>query len=239
MPNDNRVARTLLLRVDDFYLNDDGILCHLWYPGKRKAGHLFSQLVKLLLRHEFLTNAHYDTTEGHLGIHKTYEKLRRKYYWFEMFKDVEHWCKSCIDCSMKKSPRYHRQAPLLPIPVEGAFDRVAVDVLGPFPVTNSGFRYIAVFSDYYTRWPEAFALPSCEAYRIASLLINKILTRHSAPRTLLSDRGRNFLSALVKETCKLMNTSTVRDQHHSVPPPNPWLSGVIQWYLSPNPFNVC
>ena len=124
-----------------------------------------------------------------------------------MFKDVEHWCKSCVDCSMKKSPRYHRQAPLLPIPVEGSFDRVAVDVLGPFPVTHSGSRYIVVFSDYYTRWPEAFALPSCEAHRIASLLINEIMTRHSAPRTLLSDRGRNFLSALVKETCKMMNTS--------------------------------
>ena len=108
---------------------------------------------------------------------------------------------------MKKSPRYHRQAPLLPIPVEGSFDRVAVDVLGPFPGTHCGSRYIVVFSDYYTRWPEAFALPSCEAHRIASFLINEIMIRHSAPRTLLSDRGRNFLSALVKETCKMMNTS--------------------------------
>ena len=69
---------------------------------------------------------------------------------------------------MKKAPRYHRQAPLLSIPVEGAFDRVAVEVLGLYPVTNSGSRYIVVFSDYYTRWPEAFALPSCEAHRIAS-----------------------------------------------------------------------
>ena len=108
---------------------------------------------------------------------------------------------------MKKSPRYSRQAPLLPIPVEGAFGRVAVDVLDPFPVTKAGACYIVVFSDYYTRWPEAFALPSCEAHRIASLLINEIIIRHSAPRTLLSDRGRNFLSALVKECCKIMNTT--------------------------------
>ena len=189
LPLDSCVARTLLLHIDEFYLNDDGILCHLWYPGKRKAGHLFSQLVvPSSLRHKVLTNAHDDATGGHLGINKTYEKLRRKYYWFGMFKDVEHWCKSCVHCSMKKSPRYHRQAPLLPIPVEGSFDRVAVDVLGPFPVTHSGSRYIVVFSDYHTRWPEAFALPSCEAHRIASLLINEIMTRHSAPRTLLSDR---------------------------------------------------
>ncbi len=142
-----------------------------------------------------------------MGIQKTYEKLRRKYYWFGMFKDVEHWCKSCVDCAMKKSPRYRRRAPLLPIPVEGAFDLVAVDILGPFPVTNSGSRYIVVFSDYYTRWPEAFALPSCEAHRLASLFVNEIMIRHGSLRCILSDRGRNFLAAIVKETCRLMNTS--------------------------------
>ena len=111
-----------------------------------------------------------------------------------------------IDCAMKKVPRGKRKAPLLPIPVEGAFDRVAMDILGPLPVTNDGNRYIIVFSDYYTRWPEAFALPSIEAPRIAQLLVDEIVARHSAPRKLLSDRGPNFLAAIVKEVCRLINT---------------------------------
>ena len=34
---------------------------------------------------------------------------------------------------MRKTPRNRKRAPLLPIPVEGAFDRVAVDCLGPSP----------------------------------------------------------------------------------------------------------
>ena len=34
LPHDNSIARTLLLFVDDFFLNDDGILCHLWHPGQ-------------------------------------------------------------------------------------------------------------------------------------------------------------------------------------------------------------
>ena len=46
-----------------------------------RAGHLLSQLfVPSNLRHEILTNVHNDGTGGHLRIHKTYEKLRRKYY---------------------------------------------------------------------------------------------------------------------------------------------------------------
>ena len=123
-----------------------------------------------------------------------------------MFKNIEHWCHSCIGCAIKKIPRGKRKAPLLPIPVEGAFDRVAVDALGPFPATNDGNRYILVFSDYYTRLPEAFAVPSIDAPRVANILVNDILARHDSPRTLLSDRGSNFLSSVVKEVCKIMDT---------------------------------
>jgi len=64
-----------------------------------------------------------------------------------MFKDAGHWCKSCVYCAMKKSPRNTNRTPLLPLPVEGAFDRVAVGVLGPFKPSNRPNRYIVVFSD--------------------------------------------------------------------------------------------
>eukprot|EP00795_Rhopilema_esculentum_P005471 gene5471-biopygen457 len=207
LPSSDNKARALLLSIDSFYLDEHGILCHLWTPGKRRAKSLCTQVViPASLRHEILVSLHDDPTAGHLGSEKTYEKVRLRYYWPGMYKDIEHWCRSCVDCAMKKSPRNKRKAPLLPIPIEGAFDRVAMDILGPFPVSEDGNRYIIVFSDYYTRWPEAFALPSTEAPRIAQLLVDEILARHSAPRTLLSDRGSNFLSSIVNEVCKIMNT---------------------------------
>ena len=73
--HDDRIARTWLLQVTDFYLNEQDLSCRLWYPGQRRAGHLVSQLVvPSTLRHKILTNAYNDVTGGHLGIHKTYEK---------------------------------------------------------------------------------------------------------------------------------------------------------------------
>lgn len=38
--------------------------------------------------------------------------------------------------------------------------RVAVDVLGPFPPTYNSNKYILIFSDYLTRWPEAIPVPN-------------------------------------------------------------------------------
>ena len=90
---------------------------------------------------------------------------------------------------MRKTPRNRKRALLLPIPVEGAFDRVAVDCLGPFPESYSGTRYVVVFFDYLTRGPEAFAVSTIDAVVIAKLLVNEIFCRHGSPKTLLPDRG--------------------------------------------------
>lgn len=206
LPKSNSQARAILLSNDSIYLDEDGLLYHIAYSRGSRGRESYSQLViPAALRYEILTQGHDNVTSGHLGVHKTYDKLRKRYFWHGMYRDVEHWCKSCVDCAMRKDPKTRPKAPLLPIPVEGAFDRVAVDCLGPFPPSHSENRYIVVFSDYLTRWPEAFAVKSIEATTISRLLIDEIVARHGAPRTLLSDRGTNFLSSIVKETCRLLD----------------------------------
>ena len=118
---------------------------------------------------------------------------------------------------MRKSPRNSRKEPLLPLPVENASDRVALDVLDPLPPYRKGNRYIIVWTDCLTRWYEGFAVPSAEASVVARLLVDGIIARHGAPRVLLSDRGTNFLSTLVAEVCKIfqihkVNTSSYHPQ---------------------------
>ena len=210
LPSNNNRARSLVLYRDRFYLDDNGLLFSLWIPTKRTQRDVCLQLViPDALKNEVLVWAHDDVTAGHLGTQKTYGKIRNRYYWRNMFRDIDKWCKSCVDCAMKKSPRNTHKAPLLPIPVENAFDRLAVDCLGPFPLSNAGNRYVVVFTEYLTRWPEAFAVPNTDARTIARLLVNHIVLTHGAPRTLLSDRGKNFLSSLVRSVCELLNTKKV------------------------------
>ena len=166
-------------------------------------------MIPTALRHEVLLQAHDSPFAAHFGVHKTYAKLRDKYFWPRMFADVQHYVLSCESCAMKKSPKQRRTAPVLPIPVSGPWELVATDCCGPFPESNSGNRYVVVFTDYCTRWVEAFAVPNIEAKTIARLLVDDIMGRHGAPRKLLSDRGSNYLSSLIREVCFLMNTEKV------------------------------
>ena len=209
IPEDSVSARRLMATAEDYVL-EEGILYHLDKGCVRTRNSVRKQLVvPRALKDEVILSLHEEITSGHLGFEKTYLKIRLRYFWTGMYTEIQRWCASCVDCATKKTPRKLPKAPLQPIPVEGPFDRVAVDVLGPFPISENGNKYVVIFTDYFTKWPEAFAVKNADAPTTAKLFVEQILCRHSAPRKLLSDRGKNFLSKVVKGICNMVNTSKV------------------------------
>jgi len=45
---------------------------------------------------------HYGPTNGHQGVDKTFEKLRRNYWWPNMKKDIKNCISSCDVCGRNK-----------------------------------------------------------------------------------------------------------------------------------------
>ena len=83
---------------------------------------------------------------------------------------------------------------------------VGVDVL-QLPLSYQGNQYAFVFMDYFTKWPEVLPVPDQQAETIARLLVEHVISRHGIPEHLLSDRGPNFLLALLLEVCKLLGVT--------------------------------
>ena len=66
----------------------NNILYHLWTPTGRKKKGLFVQfVVPKGLQLQIMQAAHNDLLAGHLGVAKTYEVVRQRFYWLTMFKD--------------------------------------------------------------------------------------------------------------------------------------------------------
>ena len=210
LPGNSSDDRKLISKADQYVLQD-GILYHLYSPTTpyRRQETRCQLVIPRNLIDEILVSMHDDVTAGHLGVAKTYDKIRQRYFWEGMYKDITHWIETCKDCASKKSPKRTATAPMQSIPVEGPFDRMCVDVLGPLPTSELGNRYVVVFTDSLTKWPEAFAIKSAGADVIAQLFVEEVVSRHGAPRTLLSDRGKNFLSKLVQEICDLFSVKKV------------------------------
>ena len=81
---------------------------------------------------------------------------------------------------------------------------VATDVLGPLPETERGNKYILIEMDYFSKWPEAYALPNQEAVNVADVLVPQFFTRFGVPAELHSDQGRDFESRVFQEVCSLL-----------------------------------
>ena len=48
-------------------------------------------------------------------------------------------------------------------PLERQRERLAMDIVGPFPKSDKGNKHILVVSDYVTCWTKAFPIPNQEA----------------------------------------------------------------------------
>jgi transposase InsO family protein len=146
---------------------------------------------------------HNHLTSGHLGFHKSYGRLRERFWWPGCKSDLARWCKECDSCQRIKGPSDKSKAPLTQLPVGAPLDRVAADVMGPFELTPRGNKYILVITDYFTKWVEAFPLTNEQAPEVA-MHIGEFIARLGCPRQFHSDKGSCFIANRLKELCKLL-----------------------------------
>jgi hypothetical protein len=52
--------------------------------------------------------------------------------------------------------------------VGAPFERVAIDIAGPFPRSDRGNRYLLIIMDYFTKCPEVYPIPDQEASTVAT-----------------------------------------------------------------------
>ncbi|XP_021430909.2 uncharacterized protein K02A2.6-like [Oncorhynchus mykiss] len=89
-------------------------------------------------------------------------------------------------------------------------ERVGVDVVGPFPTTDSGNRWVLTAMDYLTKWPESYALPDQEAETIVDTLTAEMFSRFGAAVSIHSDQGRNFESCVFATMCERLGMHKTR-----------------------------
>ena len=196
------------------FFKRDGLLYRRYHkPGNSDTSTGVEQLVlPTTCRQPVMQLAHDIPMAGHLGRRKTAERILQRFYWPGIYRDVRDHCRSCEKCQ-KSSPRGIRRAPLIPLPIiDTPFKRIAMDIVGPLPRSTSGKRFILVICDYGPRYPEAIALRSIDAHRIAKELIS-FFARVGVPEEILTDQGTNFTSQLLQEVYRLL-----RIKNNALPP---------------------
>lgn len=187
----------------------NGILYRRWVDTNGSNHYLQLVLPKKLVP-RVLDMLHNQPTAGHLGVDKTTAKVRSRFYWHGLYKDVAMHIAQCQDCAKRKNPKSIPKEPLIQRGVGYPMDRIHVDILGPLPMTRKGNKFILVVNDAFTKWPECFSLPNQLATTIADCLYQNFFCRFGMPANLHADQGRNFESNLFTEVMSLLGISKTR-----------------------------
>lgn len=137
-----------------------------------------------------------------------------------MHSDIQQYVQSCISCQKAKPASHKKPTPLQPLPVLDVFRRVHMDIMGPFRKSTDGYTHVLLIVDSFSKYMEIFPLQSTSATTVADIFYKQWINRYSAPDSILTDRGQNFLSKVLKEMCRMfeikkINTSSYRPQTNS------------------------
>ena len=208
---ESEIKRQHVISVHSSYLLIDDVLYHIEVKqGKdhKKDRSTIQLAIPICMKELIFKHVHDDILSGgHMGINRTIKKARAQYFWPNMYSDIVNYVRSCERCSNKKQPAFTVRASFEPMPIpEGPWQRVSTDIFGPLPsCKETGNKYLLLFIDYFTKYAELIALPDIKAEQVARCLEDRIVCVHGPPSYLHSDRGTKYLSAIVKETCKILN----------------------------------
>ena len=156
----------------------------------------------------------YHDENGHMAVNKTFLTIKSKYYWPNLWKELDQAIEKCVTC--KRRNLQQRRAPvqeigLPPYPMAS----LQVDLAGPHTKTLSGNVYICTFVDLYSGWPEVFCLPDKSAESVVEVLLEEIIPRHSCPISISSDNGKEFANKYFKETLERLKIKHIKSSPYS------------------------
>ena len=98
-----------------------------------------------------------------------------------MSKACQLYVKTCHTCTKQKKLQTKQKAALCKYHAGNPMDRVHIDILRPFPVSDNRNRYIPMLVDQFTEWLEAYPLPDQTAVTVARAVVDNFITRFGCP----------------------------------------------------------
>ncbi|MCP4243484.1 MAG: DDE-type integrase/transposase/recombinase, partial [bacterium] len=160
------------------------------------------------LRRRFLELLHDNPMAGHGGLKKTLARVEKRLYWKGWRQDVDDYVAACPTCARHRRGK-GGSAPLKPLVPRYPFETVALDVTGPLTESARGNRYLLVFSEYFTRYADAWPLKETSAETIARVFVDQVVARYGLPTRLLTDNGSNFVARFMATVCRLLKVKRV------------------------------
>jgi len=189
-------AVTMMKQRRKLSLDDNGLLQrHVQLDGIETT----QVVVPRNLQQDVLHHLH--DKMGHLGVDRTLELVRERFYFPKMETFVSEYVKGCPSCVRRKSKG--QVAPMGRLESVGPMDLLCMDFLA-LETSKGGYSNILVITDHFTRYAQAVPTKDQTAKTTAKVLLDRFVNHYGLPVRIHSDQGANFESKVIKQLCQLL-----------------------------------
>jgi transposase InsO family protein len=132
---------------------------------------------------------------GHLGVFKTTNRIKQRYYWPRMQNDVEAYIRNCEPCKSSKDIRTVQKPPMgQPKHATEPWQVVSMDFVGKFPRSTQQNTQLLVIYDWYSKYVIAKPMRAALSQKLCDFLEYDVFLTYGVPQHIISDNGSQFTS---------------------------------------------
>jgi hypothetical protein len=165
------------------YLLKDGFL---WKRAKRVDEMPLRVVGDPETKTQVLKEFHDSLWAGHRGVWATYTKIKERYWWKGLYKDVEEFVSSCVVCQLQSKVRHRDELhPTYPIAIhfQWMIDLVAM------PNAMWGMKYLVLAREELSNFVEGRALRTKTTENVCRFILEDIFSRYGSIGRMRADRG--------------------------------------------------
>jgi transposase InsO family protein len=193
-----------LLRQQKHLMNCDGVIHRR--ISDPKLGDLDQIVLPECLKDVVLQSLHDEN--GHQGIERTFNLIRQRCFWPQMFKDIRSYCQRCERCAVSKIPPPKIHANMGHLSASEPLECVAID----FSILEKaqGYENVLVLTDVFSKWTIAIPTRDQTAQTVAKVLVKELFCTFGVCKRIHSDQGKCFEAEIIQQLCSLYNIKKSR-----------------------------
>ena len=186
--------------LQKIFIKEEGVLYRLWIED----GRTFKCILVPQVLQDFMIILAHDYS-SHNGSRRTYNCLRRQYYWPGIRKQIFRHCKTCKECVLQnqRQPEKcfgHFDSPDLPM------EFICMDLVGPIhPPSRRGNKYVLTVIDMLTGFTIAVPIKNKNAETICKAYRDNIYCVFGGSSRMLTDNGSEFKNKEMQEVCDTLD----------------------------------
>ena len=185
--------------LQKIFIKEEGVLYRLW----AEDGRTFKCILVPQVLQDFMIILAHDYS-GHNGSRRTYNCLKRQYYWPGIRKQIFRHCKKCKECVLQNQGQPekcfgHFDSPDLPM------EFICMDLVGPIhPPSSRGNKYVLTVIDMLTGFTMAVPIKNKNAETICEAYWDNIYCVFGGSSRILTDNGSEFKNRDMQEVCQTL-----------------------------------